>query len=44
MKCLFKKIVTLLVIGLMLLGIAGGSQVHKMAREIDPGPMNIVRL
>lgn len=44
MKCLFKKLVALLVIGLILLGIAGTPQVHKMAREIDPGPVNIVRL
>lgn len=44
MKSLFRKIVAFLIIGLVLLGIAGGSKVHKMTRGIDPGPANIVRL
>lgn len=40
MKSLFKKIVAALVIGVMLLGIAGTPQVHRVARGIDPGPAN----
>lgn len=40
MRSLFRKIVALLVIGLILLGTAGGTKVHKMARGIDPGPAN----
>lgn len=39
-RSLFKKIVAVLVIGLILLGIARTSQVHKIARGIDPGPAN----
>ena len=38
MRSLFKKIVAVLVIGLILLGIARTPQVHKIARGIDPGP------
>lgn len=34
MRSLFKKIVAVLAIGLILLGIARTSQVHKMARGI----------
>ena len=44
MRSLFKKIVAVLVIGLILLGIAGRPQTYKMVAEIDPGPANIVRL
>ena len=40
MRSLFRKIVVLLVIGVILLGITGGTQVHKIARGIDPGPAN----
>lgn len=36
MRSLFKKIVAVLVIGLILLGIARTPQVHKMAKGIDP--------
>lgn len=42
MRSLFKKIVAVLVIGLILLGIARTPQVHKMAKEIDPGPANFI--
>lgn len=42
MKSLFKKIVAALVIGVILLGIVGKPQVHKVARGIDPGPANIM--
>ena len=43
MRSLFRKIATVLVIGLILLGIGGKPQIHKMATEIDPGPANIIR-
>lgn len=42
MRSLFKKIVAVLVIGLILLGIARTHQVHKMAKGIDPGPANFI--
>ena len=42
MRSLFRKIATVLVIGLILLGIVGKPQIHKMAIEIDPGPANII--
>ena len=40
MKNLFKKIVTLVVIVLVLLGIVSKPQSHIKATEIDPGPAN----
>ena len=43
MRSLFKKIVAVLVIGLILLGIARTPQVHKLARGIDPGPANFLK-
>ena len=43
MISLFKKIVAVLVIGLILLGIARTPQVHKIARGIDPGPANFLK-
>lgn len=43
MRSLFGKIATVLVIGLILLGIVGKPQIHKMATEIDLGPANIIR-
>lgn len=42
MRSLFKKIVAVLVIGLILLGITRTPQVHKMAKGIDPGPANFI--
>lgn len=43
MRSLFKKIVAVLVIGLILLGIARTPQVHKIARGIDPGSANFLK-